>query len=104
MNKAILHDHLDGGLRASTALELAVNASYAPLLEIEDISKFFDRSNCDSLEDYLEAFVHTTALMNTYDNLERIAFEAAEDMHSNGINIYESRYAPLYSEIGRAHV
>jgi len=97
MYKAILHDHLDGGLRASTALELAVNASYAPLLEIEDISKFFDRSNCDSLEDYLEAFVHTTALMNTYDNLERIAFEAAEDMHNNGINIYESRYAPLYS-------
>ena len=97
MNKAILHDHLDGGLRASTALELAINASYAPLLEIDDISKFFDRSNCDSLEDYLEAFVHTTALMNTYDNLERIAFEAAEDMHNNGINIYESRYAPLYS-------
>ena len=97
MDKAILHDHLDGGLRASTALELAVNDSYAPLLEIEDISKFFDRSNCDSLEDYLEAFVHTTALMNTYDNLERIAFEAAEDMHNNGINIYESRYAPLYS-------
>ena len=97
MNKAILHDHLDGGLRASTALELAINASYAPLLEIDDISKFFDRSNCDSLEDYLEAFVHTTALMNTYDNLERIAFEAAEDMHNNGIGIYESRYAPLYS-------
>ena len=48
MNKAVLHDHLDGGLRASTALELAVNASYAPLIEIEDISKFFDRSNCDS--------------------------------------------------------
>ena len=97
MNKAVLHDHLDGGLRATTALELAKNASYAPLLEIDDISKFFDRSNCDSLEDYLEAFVHTTALMNTYDNLERIAFEAAEDMHNNGINIYESRYAPLYS-------
>ncbi len=97
MHKAILHDHLDGGLRASTALELAMNASYAPLLEIDDISKFFDRSNCDSLEDYLEAFVHTTALMNTYDNLERIAFEAAEDMHNNDINIYESRYAPLYS-------
>ena len=97
MNKAILHDHLDGGLRAATALELARKASYAPLLEVDDINKFFDRSNCDSLEDYLEAFVHTTALMNTYENLERIAFEAAEDMHNNGINIYESRYAPLYS-------
>jgi len=97
MYKAILHDHLDGGLRADTALDLAKNASYAPLLEIDDVSQFFDRSNCNSLEEYLEAFIHTTALMNTYDNLERIAFEAAEDMHNNGINLYESRYAPLYS-------
>ena len=97
MNKAILHDHLDGGLRATTALELAKKASYDPLLKVDNIENFFDRSNCDSLEEYLEAFVHTTALMNTYDNLERIAFEAAEDMHNNDINIYESRYAPLYS-------
>ena len=96
MNKAILHDHLDGGLRAVTALELAKKASYDPLIEVDNIENFFDRSNSESLEDYLEAFVHTTALMNTYENLERIAFEAAEDMHNNGINIYESRYAPLY--------
>ena len=97
MNKAILHDHLDGGLRPSTALELAKNDPYKPLLEIENISSFFDRSSSNSLEDYLEAFIHTTALMNKYDNLERIAFEAAEDMHNCGINLYESRYAPLYS-------
>ena len=97
MNKAILHDHLDGGLRPSTALELAKNDSYKPLLEIENISSFFDRSSSNSLEDYLEAFIHTTALMNKYENLERIAFEAAEDMHNRGINLYESRYAPLYS-------
>ena len=97
MDKAVLHDHLDGGLRGTTALELAKKSSYKPLLEVEDINKFFDRSNCISLEDYLEAFIHTTALMNSYDNLERIAFEAAEDMHKNGINLYESRYAPLYS-------
>ena len=97
MNKAILHDHLDGGLRPSTALELAKNDSYKPLLEIENISSFFDRSSSNSLEDYLEAFIHTTSLMNKYENLERIAFEAAEDMHNCGINLYESRYAPLYS-------
>ena len=97
MNRAILHDHLDGGLRAATALELAKKGSYGPLLEVDNIESFFGRSNSESLEDYLEAFVHTTALMNTYENLERIAFEAAEDMHNNGINIYESRYAPLYS-------
>ena len=97
MDKVILHDHLDGGLRPSTALELAKNNSYKPLLEIENISSFFDRSTSNSLEDYLEAFIHTTALMNKYENLERIAFEAAEDMHNCGINLYESRYAPLYS-------
>ena len=97
MNKAILHDHLDGGLRPSTALELAKNDSYKPLLDVENISSFFDRSSSNSLEDYLEAFIHTTALMNKYENLERIAFEAAEDMHKCGITFYESRYAPLYS-------
>ncbi len=97
MNKAILHDHLDGGLRPSTAKELAYTMKYKPLLEIDDIFTFFNRSNSSSLEDYLEAFIHTTALMTTYENLERIAFEAAEDMHNEGITHYESRYAPLYS-------
>tara|TARA_B100000686_G_scaffold190937_1_gene197597 strand:- start:3998 stop:4942 length:945 start_codon:yes stop_codon:yes gene_type:complete len=97
VNKAILHDHLDGGLRPSTAKELAYTMKYKPLLEIDDIFTFFDRSNSSSLEDYLEAFIHTTALMTTYENLERIAFEAAEDMHNEGITHYESRYAPLYS-------
>ena len=43
MNKAILHDHLDGGLRPSTALELAKQINYKPLLDTDDISLFFDR-------------------------------------------------------------
>ena len=97
MNKAVLHDHLDGGLRPTTAKELALAINYGPLLEIEDTSEFFDRSDCESLEEYLEAFTHTIALMQTYDHLERISFEAAEDMHNNGITLYESRYAPFFS-------
>ena len=97
MNKAVLHDHLDGGLRAITAKELAIKDSYKPLLDVEDIESFFNRESSESLEDYLEAFAHTTALMSSYENLERIAFEAAEDMHFSGISLYESRYAPLYS-------
>ncbi len=97
MYKAILHDHLDGGLRAETAKELAYSMNYKPLIEIDDLNSFFDRSKSKSLEDYLEAFIHTTALMTTFENLERIAFEAAEDMHNNDITHYESRYAPLYS-------
>ena len=79
MYKAVLHDHLDGGLRASTAKELAIKDNYLPLINVDDIESFFNRESSESLEDYLEAFVHTTALMNSYENLERIAFEAAED-------------------------
>lgn len=97
MNKAILHDHLDGGLRPSTALELAREINYSPLLEADDIELFFDRSNSSSLDKYLEAFTHTIALMQSKNNLERIAYEAAEDMFKNGITMYESRYAPFYS-------
>ena len=97
MHKAILHDHLDGGLRASTAKELAIKDNYLPLINVDDIESFFNRESSESLEEYLEAFVHTTALMNSFENLERIAFEAAEDMHNDGITYYESRYAPLYS-------
>ena len=69
MNKAVLHDHLDGGLRPSTALELAKNINYAPLSKVDDVVSFFDRSDCESLEEYLEAFTHTIALMQTYENL-----------------------------------
>ena len=97
MHKAVLHDHLDGGLRASTAKELAIKDNYLPLINVDDIESFFNRESSESLEEYLEAFVHTTALMNSFENLERIAFEAAEDMHNDGITYYESRYAPLYS-------
>lgn len=97
MYKQVIHDHLDGGLRPNTALELAKVTSYSPLLDIDDIYNFFDRSNSNSLEEYLEAFTHTIALMQSFSSIERIAFEAAEDMHNQGINYYESRYAPFYS-------
>ena len=97
MYKHVLHDHLDGGLRPSTAKELAESINYKPLLDIDNVESFFDRSRSDSLEEYLEAFTHTIALMQNYSSIERIAFEAAEDMHNEGITHYESRYAPLYS-------
>ena len=96
MYKHVLHDHLDGGLRPSTAKELAKNIGYKPINNVDDVANFFDRSDCDSLEDYLEAFTHTIALMQSYENIEQIAYEAAIDMYDNGINYYESRYAPFY--------
>ena len=97
MYKQVLHDHLDGGLRPSTAIILAQEIDYKPIIEADNVANFFDRSSSTSLEEYLEAFTHTIALMQTYSNLEQIAYEAAVDMHENNINFYESRYAPFYS-------
>ena len=97
MYNHVLHDHLDGGLRPSTARELAKSINYRPIIDNNDVASFFNRSSSTSLEDYLEAFVHTIALMQNYSNLEQIAYEAAEDMHLNNIDFYESRYAPFYS-------
>ncbi len=97
MYNHVLHDHLDGGLRPSTAKQLAKELDYTPINQIDDVAKFFDRSTSTSLENYLEAFTHTIALMQTYSNLEQIAYEAAIDMSLNDIDFYESRYAPFYS-------
>ena len=95
----VFHDHLDGGLRPETLLELSLDLSYKPIinLDLEDLKKLLNKSKSNSLEDFLSAFKHTISVMQSYENIERISFEAAEDMHMNGIKYYESRYAPLYS-------
>ena len=49
MYKAVLHDHLDGGLRASTAKELAIKDNYLPLINVDDIESFFNRESSESL-------------------------------------------------------
>ena len=51
MYNQVLHDHLDGGVRPSTAKELAKRIDYRPINEIDDVAKFFDRSSSTSLED-----------------------------------------------------
>ena len=95
----IFHDHLDGGLNAKTLLEMAIKGRYEPImnLTVEQTAALMNKSSSESLEDFLNAFIHTIAVMQTYDNLEQIAFEAAEAMHKDGIKYYESRFAPLYS-------
>ena len=95
----IFHDHLDGGIRPHSLLEMAIDAKYQDIMHLndEEVALLLDKSNSKSLEDFLGAFVHTIAMMQNYENIERIAFEAAEDMHNEGIKYYESRFAPLYS-------
>jgi adenosine deaminase len=95
--KVLLHDHLDGGLRPATILELADSCGYAdlPAASPESLGRWFvDAADSGSLERYLETFTHTVAVMQTPEALHRIAAECAEDLAADGVVYAEVRYAP----------
>ncbi|KOX20817.1 adenosine deaminase [Nocardiopsis sp. NRRL B-16309] len=95
--KVLLHDHLDGGLRPSTVVELAAAVGYTglPTNDPAELGVWFrDASDSGSLERYLETFAHTTAVMQTREGLVRVASEAAEDLAADGVVYAELRYAP----------
>jgi len=92
--KAVLHEHLDGGLRVGTILEIADAEGYhgLPARDAETLAEWFYQGRSGSLERYLEAFVHTTAVMQTQESIARIAYEAAEDLANDGVVYAEIRY------------
>jgi len=95
--KALLHDHLDGGLRPQTILELAETVGYQglPAHDAESLGAWF-RASADSgsLERYLETFAQTLAVMQTVDGLHRVASECVQDLAADGVVYAEVRYAP----------
>lgn len=95
--KVVLHDHLDGGLRADTMLELAREQGYAdlPADDAESLTGWFrDSADSGSLERYLETFSHTVALMQSAESLQRVAQECVLDLARDGVVYAEIRYAP----------
>ncbi len=99
--KAVLHDHLDGGLRVETVLELADDIGYRlPANGVEDLGAWFNQGGSGSLERYLEAFDHTVAVMQTADNVARVAYESAMDHSTDGVVYAESRFDPTLSTQG----
>ncbi|MFJ9416588.1 adenosine deaminase [Streptomyces sp. NPDC101227] len=95
--KVLLHDHLDGGLRPATIVELARDAGYdaLPTTDPARLGAWFrDAADSGSLERYLETFAHTCAVMQTRAALHRVAAEAAEDLAADGVVYAEIRYAP----------
>ena len=97
--KVLLHEHLDGGLRPQTVIELACEVGYAGLPTgdpAELAAWFFRGANRGSLPLYLEGFQHTIAVMQTRAALERVAFEFIEDMHQDGVVYAEVRFAPCF--------
>ena len=101
--KVLLHEHLDGGLRPATVLDLARQTGYEEL-PAEDADGlrdwFFEGANRKSLPLYLEGFRHTIALMQSAEALERVAYEFCEDMHADGVVYAEVRFAPHFHTAG----
>src|SRR5881394_267047 len=88
--KALLHDHLDGGLRPATILELA-----GPAGDPVSLRHWFESAaDSGSLERYLETFAHTVAVMQTEEALHRVAYECALDLAADGVVYAEIRFAP----------
>ncbi len=102
--KVLLHDHLDGGLRPQTILELAAETGYRDLPgdNVEELTKrLTEGAHRGHLEIYLDAFRHTVGVMQTPDALRRVAAECAEDLAADGVAYAEVRFAPeLHTERG----
>ncbi len=95
--KAMLHDHLDGGLRAATIVDLAAEYGYAglPTTDADELAAHIRRgADRKSLELYLETFDHTVGVMQERDAIIRVAAECAEDLAADGIVYAEVRMAP----------
>ena len=98
--KVLLHDHLDGGLRPQTVLELADEYGYRdlPADDADALERWF-RAAADSgsLERYLETFAHTVAVLQRPEALHRVARECALDLAADGVVYAEVRFAPELS-------
>ncbi|MFI6453965.1 adenosine deaminase [Streptosporangium amethystogenes] len=95
--KVLLHDHLDGGLRPESIIELARESGYdgLPATDADSLRAWFrEASDSGSLVRYLETFDHTVGVMQTRESLVRVAAECAEDLADDGIVYAEVRYAP----------
>jgi adenosine deaminase len=98
--KVLLHDHLDGGLRPRTVLELADQFGYRdlPVADPESLGTWFRQAaDSGSLVQYLETFAHTVGVMQQPEAIHRVARECALDLAADGVVYAEVRFAPELS-------
>ena len=102
--KAVIHDHLDGGLRPQTIIDLAKEIGYTklPTMDATELGIWFEESaSSGTLVRYLETFDHTIAVMQTREAIIRVAREAALDLARDGVVYAEVRGAPeLFTQNG----
>ncbi len=95
--KVLLHDHLDGGLRPATVAELAGEYGYnaLPTHDVDELATWFNRgAKRNDLVLYLETFAHTVGVMQHRDAIERVSYECAVDLATDGVVYAEVRMAP----------
>jgi adenosine deaminase len=94
--KVLLHDHLDGGLRPATMVELADTVGHTlPSTDAGELGRWFAQAaDSGSLERYLETFAHTVGVTQTAEALHRVAAECALDLAADGVVYAEVRFAP----------
>ncbi|WP_442916226.1 adenosine deaminase, partial [Leucobacter sp. M11] len=94
--KVSLHDHLDGGLRPQTVIDIATRLGIElPETDAEDLADwFYEQSSDGTLEDYLETFELTVAVMQHPEDLRRVAREWVLDLAEDGVIYGEARWAP----------
>ncbi|GJQ21707.1 MAG: adenosine deaminase 1 [Bacteroidia bacterium] len=105
--KVLLHDHLDGGVRPKTVIELAKETGYGklPTTNPAQLAEWFHRgATRGSLPLFLEGFEHTCGVMQTEDALERVAYEMMEDMKKDGVVYVETRFAPVFHQEKGLHL
>ena len=104
--KVLLHEHLDGGLRPQTIVDLARDAKYTglPTGDAANLAEWFQtNANRGSLPLYLQGFEHTSGVMQTEEALERVAYETLEDMKNDGVVYVETRFAPVLHQLKGLH-
>lgn len=96
--KAELHVHLDGSLRPQTLLELARGPGVSlPADSAEELRRHMRVDDARNLDDYLERFALTIAVLQHPEAIERVAFEMVEDAARDGVRYLEVRYCPALS-------
>jgi adenosine deaminase len=102
MPKVLLHDHLDGGLRPQTVLELARRYGISlPAGDSAALARWFhEGAMVGNLPQYLQGFSVTTSVMQHAESLERVAEEMLEDMAADGVVYVETRFAPVFHTAG----
>lgn len=93
--KSDLHLHLDGSIRPETIIDISKQEKIdLPSYTVEGLNETVFKDQYESLEEYLKTFGYSSAVMQTPENLERIAYELARDVQAEGVRYIEVRFAP----------